>query len=337
MDGGMSVLHVIESSYKKDEGSIVLTVRDLETGEMSYYGVVESNSQKPPISKDISIRMEGAKRCLGKRTSRNVKQSCNTSISNSKYGQCFRCTQEDFSRCFVLCNGDQTEYYGCFGKDAQRQYCYKTNRAVYVVYAGGKMKVGISFSPKNRWINQGADYAGVIAWARDGLVARRLEKYLSERLGEKLTQTISSKEKIRVLFPGSHAKKKCLKMLNTCRGLVKEGEKEINTALLQSSQKEEISVLNKSLTHQQLFSIQNTECKTMEDYYGGIKYLKERPKYRQTIPGSLIRGRIIGIKGPWMVLDNKGTLEAWNTKKMVGAIFSPAKKETKHGLNKFVA
>ena len=337
MDRGESLLHIIDSSYKEDRKSIIITVRDLETGKRSYYGVVEEEKQKHSVSQDISIRMEGARKCLGKKYNRSTRQLCNANINDPRYGQCFRCSQEDFSRCFTLCNGDKTEYYSCFGKDPQRQYCYRTKRAVYVAYAGGKLKVGISFSPKKRWINQGADYAGVIAWASDGLLARRLESYLSNRLGEKLTQTISNKEKIRSLFPGSHAEKKCLKMLSMCRDFVEEGEEEIKATLFQSSQKEEVSTQNKFPIHRQLFSIQDTQCYALEDYYSGMKYLKERPKYRQALPGSLIRGRIIGIKGPWMVLDNKGTLEAWNIKKMVGAIFSPAKKETKHGLNKFVA
>ena len=60
-----------------------------------------------------------------------------------------------------------------------------------------------------------------------------------------------------------------------------------------------------------------------------------RPKKRKAVPNSILRGKLIGLKGSWLILESDGKFEAWNTKELMAHVFVPAKKTSKSGLDKF--
>ncbi len=286
---------------------------------------------------EISLKMKKERFCPGKYATKNTREYCGNPLKD-KHNQCYQCSRTDFQRCFIQCDADKAAYFRCCGDSAQRDHCYNQPRSVYLVSAGGNLKVGISFDPVSRWIGQGADYGAVIAKAVDGHAARRIEVLLSSEvlLGVSLTQVVTSNKKFSTLIGDTNFDSKLfLRLLSSCQELLRKQPQLLSSPTLFGVVPPEIREQFVA-DRQELFQLAPAEFTDLGPSYGGIHELRTRPKRRKAVEGSVIRGELIGLKGSWLVLrTNDGALEAWNVKQMISHVFVPSTEKSKSGLDKF--
>jgi hypothetical protein len=88
----------------------------------------------------------------------------------------------------------------CLAQEGRRIQCEATDYVVYIVVFNDRtMKVGVSTKKRvhTRWIEQGADYGGILQEVQGGRKARLVENRLGRRKG--LTKAVHSSRKIRAL------------------------------------------------------------------------------------------------------------------------------------------
>jgi hypothetical protein len=76
----------------------------------------------------------------------------------------------------IRCDGQN-----CSASDARKEKCFSTKYAVYLaVFNDSTLKIGVSSKSRvmTRWVEQGADFGGVIGVVESGLKARMIERRL---------------------------------------------------------------------------------------------------------------------------------------------------------------
>jgi hypothetical protein len=102
----------------------------------------------------------------------------------------------DFVDPCIRCDGRN-----CMASPERRSQCDETDYAIYlVVFNDETLKIGVSSEKRvrTRWVEQGADYGGVLRFVKGGINARRIE----DRLGKnpKAAKVVRGERKIRGLL-----------------------------------------------------------------------------------------------------------------------------------------
>ena len=121
----------------------------------------------------IAWTVKGPKLCIGRVSEKRHLIACPLNSIVLKWSKCLECSALDtFDPC-IRCTGHQ-----CLADSIRRGECESSDYIVYLaLFSDGTLKVGVSSKrrPRVRWVEQGADYAGILTEIRDGKVARRIE------------------------------------------------------------------------------------------------------------------------------------------------------------------
>jgi len=124
--------------------------------------------------KHVAWRVTGPRRCVGMRDARGSYVRCPESTVLSKdRTKCGPCSAMDEMDPCVRCDGRT-----CKASEERRIRCASPKYAVYLaVFKDQTLKVGVSTLDRLRlrWLEQGADFGGIITVVDGGFKARRLE------------------------------------------------------------------------------------------------------------------------------------------------------------------
>ncbi len=159
-------MHIVSVKWKeKGEGfSSGLTIRK-ENDKLEFLQL------KP--GDQLAWTITGPKRCIGRVIEKRRMIACPLNSLVLKGTKCQECSALDtFDPC-IRCTGFQ-----CLADSLRREECRESDYIIYLaVFNNGDLKVGVSSKKRVRirWVEQGADFAGVLTEIRDGKAARKLE------------------------------------------------------------------------------------------------------------------------------------------------------------------
>lgn len=251
-------------------------------------------------SNQITIELTDKKICVGHRINKEQYYFCSNSIEDPKSKRCYYCEMKDFQRCFLFCDG--TKSFGNCSNKAAYEYCRNNTCYVYLALVANHVKVGVSFNPLNRWLNQGADLASTIFQAKDGFEARVIEKNISSEFS--ITQSIRVKTKMQVLNHNY------------------QNDKDLYENLL--------GAVKKYIANQRYKGNQIVEDKVcdLSNYYGRIPNLKISPIINDIRRSKIITGKIMGMKGSLLVTKNKNSVYVTNVKDISAHVIKLSNEET---------
>ena len=144
----------------------------------------------------INWSFRGPKRCVGNFDATGKYVKCPEEAVVLRQGaRCGPCSAVDFYDPCIRCDGRV-----CLASEARKIQCDVTDYALYlVVFSDSTLKVGVSSIKRTRlrWIEQGADFGGIIQTITGGRKARRIE----DRLGKhsNVTKVVRGERKIKGL------------------------------------------------------------------------------------------------------------------------------------------
>ena len=241
-----------------------------------------------PPGKKISWEIRGPKRCIGSINESGKLVPCpENSVILDSGQKCGPCSAGDIADPCIRCDGRR-----CDAVDARKLQCEATDYVVYaVVFNDTTLKVGVSSKGRalTRWIEQGADYAGVLREISGGRTARRVEDRIGRQQG--VTKQVRSERKTRALM---------------------------NHLELQDAQ----SIVHdfaEGASHLELDP--EVELQDLSPFYS-LDELKTQPaiwrKRSQPIEGRTIVGTVEGMKGSLMVTSIDSSLLVVDLKQIVG-------------------
>jgi hypothetical protein len=187
----------------------------------------------------------------------------------------------------IRCDGSY-----CNASDERKERCFTTQYAVYLaVFNDSTLKIGVSSKSRvvTRWVEQGADYGGVIGIIEGGLKARQIERKLGARS--------DVKKQVRAERKAMHL----LKPIN------QESAQEIAQAFLDTVEEKEIDA---EITLQDL-----------SNHYH-IDSLNAEPQRwrsgRTPIDGLQMGGQVVGMKGSLLVTRIGSAFTVANLSELIG-------------------
>ena len=261
---------------------------------------------------DLHLRISEEKKCIGHSINKQEYYLCNKSVEN-QYNRCYSCEQQDFEKCFLFCDASKP-FGNCTQNPAAYEYCKNHPCSVYIALIANDVKVGVSFNPLKRWINQGADVATEVIRAKNGFEARSLEKDISTDL--QISQTIRKTTKAKKInFDLS-------KSIGDFRVIVED----VKSYVGKSGYEAEIS----ELLHKEV---------TLSSYYGNIPSLESNPIQNEIEKTLQITGQIVGVKGKLLVTKVKNSFYVTNLTKIIGHLMTfsstPLKIKGQQSLSEF--
>ncbi len=231
--------------------------------------------KKPLLPQEFfNVTISDDKICVGHKINSEKYHFCLNNVEK-KFNQCYGCSQKDFQRCFLLC--DPTKPFGtCTENQEAYEYCKAHACSVYLALIADKTKVGVSFNPLKRWINQGADVATEVFRAINGIEARKIERDLATNLG--ISQSVKVNQKSKKLNYDSK------KSIDTFRELTRK----VSLYLQKTDYKSSPS------------NILHVETE-LAPYYGKIPFLTVNPIINDVSKTKSIAGEIVGTKGAILV------------------------------------
>jgi len=146
----------------------------------------------------LSLVFRSPRRCVGSVNSllKSIRCPEDSIILQRRNTRCGSCSAIDFVDPCIRCDGRT-----CLATSDRRAQCDDTRYAVYlVVFNDETLKVGVSSEKRvrTRWVEQGADFGGVLHLVQGGINARRIE----DRLGKnpKVVKQVRGERKIRGLM-----------------------------------------------------------------------------------------------------------------------------------------
>jgi hypothetical protein len=252
--------------------------------------------------KDITINVEpeSKKYCVGFSTPKGNRISCPTAeILDKKNFHCASCSMSEFFTCKAICQGDFCHP----SSDEAKEYCWVTKAYVYLTSIAGKIKVGSSTSVIRRWLGQGSD-AGVVIAEGTGLEPRALEHLIGSFPEFPLAMRINQKMKT--------------------MGQPLDKEK-ITQEIEQAIEKIYSTVTSKILYPKEQLS----GVVFLDEFQGSINKIKARPMFKTMDDTGLdFSGKIVGVKGSILVVQNGSTYYATNLNDLIGS-FIEIKDEVK--------
>ena len=241
-----------------------------------------------PPGKKISWEIRGPKRCIGSINESGKLIPCpENSVILDSGQKCGPCSAGDIVDPCIRCDGRR-----CDAIDARKMQCESTDYVVYAVVFNDKtLKVGVSSKGRAliRWVEQGADYAGVLREISGGRTARRVEDRIGRQQG--VTKQVRSERKTRALMD----------------------KLDIKDAQII------VSDFTEDASHLELNS--NVSLQDLSSFYT-LEKLKTQPaiwrKRSQPINGRTIVGQVEGMKGSLMVTSIDSSLLVVDLKQLVG-------------------
>lgn len=241
-----------------------------------------------PLGKKISWEILGPKRCIGSVNESGKLIPCpENSVILDSGQKCGPCSAGDIVDPCIRCDGRR-----CDAVDARRIQCESTDYIVYAVVFNDKtLKVGVSSKGRAliRWVEQGADYAGVLREISGGRTARRIEDRIGRQQG--VTKQVRSERKTRALMEKMDIK----------------------------DAQSIVSDFTERASHLELDS--NVDLQDLSSFYT-LEKLKTQPaiwrKRSQPIGGRTIVGKVEGMKGSLMVTSIDSSLLVVDLKQIVG-------------------
>lgn len=253
---------------------------------------------------EINIAFLDQKLCIGveERTSKWISCITNNKKDNpkfekenlvdQKFKQCFRCRQHSFFNCRMTCTGDI-----CLPNPlAAKKYCEPPLTKVYLTSIADKLKIGVSLGSFRRFLEQGSDFAAIIAKTK-GLEARRIETRSAKELG--LVLQVRNSYKIKNIKPLN--KEKAVKNIKEMVGKISPIAKEVLSGV-EGEHYELVEILD------------------LREHYGDLNF---NQSITEIVPkaGKEFGGRIIAIKGSILVIEQSNNYFALDMKKMVSQTF----------------
>ena len=241
-----------------------------------------------PPGKKISWEIQGPKRCIGSINESGKLVPCpENSVILDSGQKCGPCSAGDIADPCIRCDGRR-----CDAVDARKLQCEATDYIVYaVVFSDKTLKVGVSSKRRSliRWVEQGADYAGVLREISGGRIARRVEDRIGRQQG--VTKQVRSERKTRALM--DHLE------LDDAQSIVHN--------------------FAENASHLELDS--DVKLQDLSPFYS-LDELKTQPaiwrKRSQPIEGRTIVGTVVGMKGSLMVTSIDSSLLVVDLKQIVG-------------------
>ena len=147
---------------------------------------------------NVSWVFRGPRRCIGSidESLKSIRCPEDSIILQRGMQRCGPCSALDFVDPCIRCDGRN-----CMASTERRSQCDNTDYAVYlVVFNDETLKIGVSSEKRvrTRWVEQGADYGGILRLVQGGIHARRIE----DRLGKnpKAAKQVRGERKIRGLL-----------------------------------------------------------------------------------------------------------------------------------------
>jgi len=146
--------------------------------------------------KHLNWFFRGPKRCVGNIDSSGKLVRCPEEAVVLRQGtRCGPCSAIDFYDPCIRCDGRT-----CGATEARKTQCDMSDYALYVaVFNDSTLKIGVSSKKRVRlrWIEQGADFGGIIETITGGRKARRLEDRIGKR--SNITKVVRGERKIKSL------------------------------------------------------------------------------------------------------------------------------------------
>lgn len=199
--------------------------------------------------------------------------------------RCRTCSTRDVTRACLMCDGRE-----CHADPAIRRICEGSVAYVYLASFGeGMIKAGVSQGSRipKRWIEQGADVAKRVL-VGNGREVRRFESRTQNELD--VLRRVKAEEKIDVLR-SERDLEESIRLLNIYEGKVHEHFPEA-----------------------QHF---HEEPRITYPYYR-LNQLDKRPLELKIRGGGEVSGRVLGVKGPILLLEAMGLPRAINLRRLVG-------------------
>jgi len=241
-----------------------------------------------PSGYEIAWTILGPKRCIGSVDIRGTPVRCpENSLVRRGMRRCGPCSAMDEMDPCIRCDGKN-----CYASEARRKRCLSTKYAVYLaVFNDGTLKIGVSSKSRllTRWVEQGADYGGVIAVVEGGLKARLVEHGLGVH-PEVKKQVRAERKAVHLLKPISA-----------------EGARVLAQGFLSRIKNPEIEsdITLQDLSHHYGFDSINAEPQRWRTG-------------RTSIDGLQLVGEVVGMKGPLLVTRIGSAFTVANLTELIG-------------------
>ncbi len=245
------------------------------------------------LNQTFNLIIKNSKICIGHSIDKNNYYLC-SNTTTEKYNRCYNCEQKDFEKCFILCDASKP-FGNCSNNSAAYEYCKTHPSSVYLALIANEVKVGVSFSPLKRWVNQGADVAVEVFKAKNGFDSRTLEKDLSKSLS--IPQSIRKTHKARKL---NYDLTRSLPRFRELKNEVIE-YLDTNNYITQESE----------LLYKEQY---------LSSYYGDIPKLLSNPIFNEVEKTNQIVGTVVGVKGKLLVTQINSSYYVTNLSKIIGRI-----------------
>ncbi|MHA2152849.1 MAG: DUF2797 domain-containing protein [Candidatus Thorarchaeota archaeon] len=174
----------------QDDGSFVSGLRVWnDSNSLEFIPIVPGEN--------VSWIFRGPRRCIGSIDAKLNSVPCpeEAVILQSGMQRCGPCSSIDFVDPCIRCDGRL-----CLATSERRSQCNDTSYVVYLaVFNDETLKVGVSSEKRvrTRWVEQGADFGGVLHVVKGGIYARKIE----DRLGQSpsVAKQVRGERKIRGL------------------------------------------------------------------------------------------------------------------------------------------
>ena len=241
-----------------------------------------------PRGKEVSWLIRGPKRCIGSVNESGKIVPCpENSIVFGSGNKCGPCSAVDVVDPCIRCDGRR-----CDAVEARRLQCESTDYVVYaVVFNDSTLKVGVSSKGRalTRWVEQGADYAGVLRQIKGGRTARRIEDRIGRQKG--VTKQVRSERKTRALME--------------------------NLSITEAH-----DIIHEFADHAKHLELdENINLQDLSTFYS-LPRLDSQPipwrKRSEPIDGRAIIGSVVGMKGSLLVISLESSLTVVDLRQLIG-------------------
>ncbi len=283
-----------------------LYIRDLEEEP------AQTNKKYLSPGDSFHLKISKEKKCIGHSVNKKEYYLCDKNITD-QYNRCYNCDQQDFEKCFLFCDASKP-FGNCSHNPEAYEYCKTYPCSVYLALIANDVKVGVSFNPLKRWINQGADIAVEVLRAKNGFEARSLEKTISSEF--QISQAIRKSAKARKLN------------FDLSKSIL--GFRNIVGTVISYLEKNGYESEDSELLHEE------TE---LLSFYGNIPSLESSPILNEVEKTLQITGEIVGVKGKLLVTKVNNSYYVTNISRIIGHLMAfsstPLKLKGQKSLSEF--